>query len=147
MIKIKKTSIGISFFVFLLGLLTAFGYFATLYFATNTAFVFNDYVNLTNLTISNYIGMSSGSKYLLLLAVFAPALFGFIGLFGRLGRFVNILSFGTFTFATVYFCMIRITSGSILLSFVDGPGIWNSIIIIGLFLGTLLTLINLEKSK
>lgn len=147
MIKIKKTSVGVSFFVFLLGLLTAFGYFATLYFETNTTLVLNEYTNLVQTTVSNYLGMGSGSKYLLLIAVFSPAVFGFIGLFGRLGRFVNILSFGTFVFATVYFCMIRITSGLVLLSFVDGPGLWNSIIIIGLMLGTLLTLINLEKSK
>ncbi|MFA6796006.1 MAG: hypothetical protein WCR63_00285 [Bacilli bacterium] len=147
MIKIKKTSIGISLVVFLLGLLTAFGYFATLYFENNTAFILNDYISLTQTTVSNYLGMGSGSKYLLLIAVFSPAIFGFIGLFGRLGRFVNILSFGTFVFATVYFCMIRITSHLVLLSFVDGPGLWNSIIIMGLMLGTLLSLINLEKSK
>lgn len=147
MIKIKKTSIGVSFVIFLLGLLTAFGYFAMLYFASHTTFVFNDYLQLATTTVTDYFKMGSGSKYLLLVAVFAPTLFGLIGLFGRLGRFVNILSFGVFVFATVYFCMIRITSHLVLFSFVDGPGLWNSIIIIGLMLGTLLSLINLEKSK
>ena len=148
MIKLKKTSIAISLINFILSLGVVFGYFSVLYFETHYAYTVDAFIQSFNLFLGAF-DYTSGSQDLLMLAVFAPLALSILGLFGRLGRFVNILSFGGFFFSLCYFALIRIFAGEKLFPAFDlGPGyIWISIMLIILILGTFFSLINVEKSK
>jgi len=148
MIKLKKTSIAISLINFILGLGVVFGYFSILYFETHYAYTVDAFIESFNLFLGAF-DYTSGSQDLLMLAIFAPLGLSILGLFGRLGRFVNILSFGGFFFSLCYFALIRIFAGVTLFPAFDvGPGnIWISLVLIMLILGTFFSLINVEKSK
>ncbi|MCI2069251.1 MAG: hypothetical protein LKJ88_06770 [Bacilli bacterium] len=149
LIKVKKASLIIAILDFILGIGVFVLSFCYLYFQKEDAFNFQTFSTYVQdfIKAANY---KSINTYVWFLFSAGPLLFGLIGLFGRLGRLPNILSFGAMFFSLTFALTYTLdgNAGKSVVDFASGNSITCfSISLIVLFVGVILSFVNLEKSK
>lgn len=142
--KPKKSSFIISFLDLILVLYFAFSFFAFLSLTDTFDF------SLVQQGISDYfktLDYKTLTAYLHLISFGLPVLGALLGLFGKIWRFGNIASFGADMFCLAYWVVFQANRGVSLLNFNALNEIFLSTGILCLLLASILSLINLCKSK